>query len=65
MPKFWAEAAKVVKPGGTVALWTCCESHFPRLQFALLTAASIFILLYVLSYVEWNSGTLSISDASY
>jgi hypothetical protein len=25
MPKFWVEAAKVVKPGGTVALWTCCE----------------------------------------
>jgi hypothetical protein len=25
MDKFWAEAAKVVKPGGTVALWTCCE----------------------------------------
>jgi hypothetical protein len=24
MPKFWAEAAQVVKPGGTVALWTCC-----------------------------------------
>jgi hypothetical protein len=25
MTKFWAEAAKVVKPGGTVALWTCCK----------------------------------------
>jgi hypothetical protein len=23
MAKFWSEAAKVVKPGGTVALWTC------------------------------------------
>lgn len=29
VPKFWAEAAKVVKPGGTVALWTCCK--FPNL----------------------------------
>ncbi|KAF8866480.1 S-adenosyl-L-methionine-dependent methyltransferase [Acephala macrosclerotiorum] len=28
MPKFWADAAKVVKPGGTVALWTC-SSLFP------------------------------------
>ncbi|PMD39941.1 S-adenosyl-L-methionine-dependent methyltransferase [Hyaloscypha variabilis F] len=26
MTKFWAEAAKVVKPGGTVALWTCASS---------------------------------------
>ncbi|KUJ22537.1 S-adenosyl-L-methionine-dependent methyltransferase [Mollisia scopiformis] len=26
MPKFWAEAAKVVKPGGTVALWTCSSA---------------------------------------
>jgi hypothetical protein len=25
MTKFWAEAAKAVKPGGTVALWTCCK----------------------------------------
>lgn len=22
MPKFWAAAAKVLKPGGTVAIWT-------------------------------------------
>ncbi|KAH9218970.1 S-adenosyl-L-methionine-dependent methyltransferase [Leptodontidium sp. 2 PMI_412] len=26
MTKFWAEAAKVVRPGGTVALWTCSSS---------------------------------------
>ncbi|PMD24966.1 S-adenosyl-L-methionine-dependent methyltransferase [Hyaloscypha hepaticicola] len=26
MTKFWAEAAKVVKLGGTVALWTCASS---------------------------------------
>ncbi|PVH88488.1 S-adenosyl-L-methionine-dependent methyltransferase [Cadophora sp. DSE1049] len=26
MTKFWAEAAKVVGPGGTVALWTCSSS---------------------------------------
>jgi hypothetical protein len=26
MDKFWAVAAKMVKPGGTVALWTCCTS---------------------------------------
>lgn len=25
MDKFWMEAAKVVKPGGTVALWTLCR----------------------------------------
>jgi hypothetical protein len=25
MDKFWAEAAKMVKHGGTVALWTLCE----------------------------------------
>jgi hypothetical protein len=25
MDKFWAQAAKVLKPGGTVAVWTCCE----------------------------------------
>lgn len=25
MDRFWVEAAKVVKPGGTVALWTLCE----------------------------------------
>ena len=26
MSKFWVEAAKVVKPGGTVALWTAGKS---------------------------------------
>lgn len=25
MEKFWVEAAKVVRPGGTVALWTLCK----------------------------------------
>jgi hypothetical protein len=25
MAKFWAKAAKIVKPEGTVALWTCCQ----------------------------------------
>lgn len=34
MPKFWADAAKVVKPGGTVALWTC-SSLFPRTSKSL------------------------------
>ncbi|CZS94714.1 hypothetical protein WAI453_013382 [Rhynchosporium graminicola] len=26
MTKFWSEAAKVVRPGGTVALWSCSSS---------------------------------------
>ncbi|PWY78018.1 S-adenosyl-L-methionine-dependent methyltransferase, partial [Aspergillus sclerotioniger CBS 115572] len=36
MPEFWAEAAKVVKPGGTVALWTSssffCHPATPNAQ---------------------------------
>lgn len=27
MPNFWAEAARVLKPGGTVALWTCASLY--------------------------------------
>lgn len=27
MPRFWASAAKVLKPGGTVALWTGATGH--------------------------------------
>lgn len=30
MPEFWAEAAKIVKPGGTVALWTCASLYCRR-----------------------------------
>ncbi|KAB8231619.1 class I SAM-dependent methyltransferase [Aspergillus alliaceus] len=33
MPKFWAEAANIIRPRGTVALWTCaslyCRSYVP------------------------------------
>lgn len=49
MDKFWAEAAKVVKPGGTVALWTCCKcpSSPPRPSTDLNT--SIVILSWVTS----------------
>ncbi|KAH8792615.1 S-adenosyl-L-methionine-dependent methyltransferase [Hyaloscypha finlandica] len=35
MAKFWAKAAKVVKPGGTVALWICASSftHLSTLNY--------------------------------
>jgi trans-aconitate 3-methyltransferase len=27
MPQFWTQAAKLLKPGGTVAIWTLCRPH--------------------------------------
>jgi hypothetical protein len=43
MAKFWAEIAKVVKPGGTVALWTCGQYrilNIVRARADLLLASS-------------------------
>jgi hypothetical protein len=29
MDEFWVQAARVLKPGGTVAFWTCGRCEIP------------------------------------
>lgn len=38
MDKFWVEAEKVLKPGGTVAIWTRCKFRRATISlFQMLT----------------------------
>ncbi|CRG87810.1 hypothetical protein PISL3812_04831 [Talaromyces islandicus] len=61
MPKFWANAAKIVKPGGTVALWTCASLYcHPSTPNAAAVQAALFRLeREVLSPYELPSNRLS------
>ena len=61
MDRFWPEAAKVVKPGGTVALWTCgelfqkaCSEHILISVQRLRFVASILRLRMILAKSNYH-----------
>ena len=64
MDKFWAEAAKILKPGGTVAIWTrggCFESLcYLQALISLQLPFSVVSFPQLSSYSEVNETPRSI-----